>query len=241
MHALREKNNVANATRLNHETEAPKRKQHSSSEEVFRDIVRGLYDGRYVPGQRLVEADLTRDYGVSRGTARDALRQLGNEGLVSIDLHRGARIRRLSRKEMADILGLVEVLTGYSCRLCAERSSDEGFKTAFSGMYDDLMSHEDQTDSIAFVRARNRYFRGLVELSGNDELQRLMPTLHLHLIRVQVKSFEVENQMIRFEDYRRMGDAILQGEASRAESAGRRHVQKFAAVIASLPDHRFRS
>ena len=55
-----------------------------------------------------------------------------------------------------------------------------------------------------------------------------------------MKSHEVESQMIRFDDYRRMGEAILKGDAARAESAARRHVQKFAAVIASLPDHRFR-
>ncbi len=30
---------------------------------VYRGIVEGLYRGRYVPGQRLVEADLTREAG----------------------------------------------------------------------------------------------------------------------------------------------------------------------------------
>jgi len=211
----------------------------SSSAEICRDIVRGLYNGRFVPGQRLVEADLTQEYGVSRGTAREALRQLGTEGLVDINLHRGARIRRLSRKEMDDIIGLVEVLTGYSCRLCATRMDQPAIREAFTACLDELLSFEGRADSLGFVRARNRFFRALVDLSGNGELQRLMPTLHLHLIRVQVKSQEVESQMVRFADYRRIGEMIFKGEAARAEGAARRHVRSFAAAIASLPDNRF--
>jgi DNA-binding GntR family transcriptional regulator len=217
----------------------PTRKLQSSSEEIFRDIVRGLYAGRYVPGQRLVEADLTQEYGVSRSTAREALRQLGTEGLVHINLHRGARIRRLNRKEMNDILGLVEVLTGYSSGLCATRMDDLSVQSVFTQYFQDLLAFEERPDSLAFVRARNRFFRALVDLSGNGELQRLMPTLHLHLIRVQVKSQEIENQMVRFEDYREIGEAILQRDAVRAEALARRHVRNFAAVISSMPDHRF--
>ena len=48
---------------------------------VFRDIIRGLYEGRFAPGQRLVEGDLTTLYGVSRGPVREALSRLAAEGI----------------------------------------------------------------------------------------------------------------------------------------------------------------
>ena len=38
----------------------------SSPNMIFREIVQGLYKGSYVPGQRLVEADLTAKWSVSR-------------------------------------------------------------------------------------------------------------------------------------------------------------------------------
>ena len=47
----------------------------SSSDQIVRDVVRGLYEGRFVAGQRLVEPDLMRLYGVSRGTVREALKR----------------------------------------------------------------------------------------------------------------------------------------------------------------------
>ena len=39
----------------------------SSSDRVVETIVKGIRDGRLVPGQRLVESDLTTRLGVSRG------------------------------------------------------------------------------------------------------------------------------------------------------------------------------
>lgn len=212
---------------------------HSASDEIFQDIVTGLYEGRYVPGQRLVEADLTRQYGTGRRAVRGALKRLSAEGLVRISLHRGAQIRRLGRQDARDILVLLEYLTGLSARLCAGRMADPTLREAFSAAHEDLMVFETRSDSLGFVRARNRFFRSLVELSGNAELQRVMPSLHLHLIRVQVASPEVEDQIARFDDYRRIAEAILSGRPARAETTARRHVRRIAATIEGLPDSLF--
>jgi DNA-binding GntR family transcriptional regulator len=214
-------------------------RQTSSPEEVFRDVVRGLYDGRYAPGQRLIEADISRDYGVSRGTAREALKRLGAEGLVTTNLHRSARIRRLNRQEIKDILEIVELLTGYSCHRCAGRMTDPRQREAFANHYNAVMSFKDSENLPGFIKARNRFFRALVDLSGNSELQRLMPTLHLHLIRVQLKNSEVDDMMMWFESYRDIAEAVLEGDATRAEEAGRSHVRRFAELTEQLPERLF--
>lgn len=213
--------------------------QFSSPDEIFADVVRGLYDGRYAPGQRLVEADIAREYAVSRGTAREALKRLGSEGLVSTNLHHSARIRRLSRKEMRDTLEIMELLTGYSCRLCAIRMKDPEAHRIFSEHYKHLMSFRENEDRMGFVRARNRFFRSLVELSDNSELQRLMPTLQIHLIRVQLQSSRVDDAMTWFQGYAEIGEAVLRREAGLAEAAGQRHVRQFADLIETLPDNLF--
>ena len=90
------------AARGNKETSHPP----SSPELIFREIVQGLYNGTYVPGQRLVEVDLTQRWGVSRGTVREALNRLAAEGIVVLNRHRGAAIRVLNRAEMQDILAV---------------------------------------------------------------------------------------------------------------------------------------
>src|SRR5258708_20335204 len=71
---------------------------------VVNAIIRGVHAGRLVPGQRLVEADLTRNLGVSRGPVREALKRLAAEGIVTLNRHRGAFVRAMPRHQLPDTL-----------------------------------------------------------------------------------------------------------------------------------------
>jgi DNA-binding GntR family transcriptional regulator len=53
---------------------------------------RRILDGELAAGAPLREQRLTEDYRVARHTVRAALRALANEGLISIEPHRGARV-----------------------------------------------------------------------------------------------------------------------------------------------------
>ena len=53
-------------------------------------ILEGIHEGRYAPGQRLVEAEITQELGVSRGPLREAFRRLAADGTLEIQAHRGA-------------------------------------------------------------------------------------------------------------------------------------------------------
>src|SRR5258707_12411948 len=80
------------------------------SDFVASQIVRGLYAGRYVAGQRLVESSLAREFKVSRGSVREAFRRLAAEGVISITMHTGACIRSFTKSEALDVLRVFEVL-----------------------------------------------------------------------------------------------------------------------------------
>lgn len=211
----------------------------SSAQEIFRDIVKGLYEGRFVPGQRLVEADLTRIYGVGRGSVREALNRLAAERIVALNLHRGAQIRSLTRAEVRDILVLLEPMIGLAARLAARSIDVANARDRFGVVFDQLMSFEPRPDSFDLVRARNAFYRTLVEMGGNQELARVLPGMHVHLLRVQFRAFQPSFESERFSDYRSIGEAVLAGDVKRAELAGRRHVTRIATVLEGLPDHAF--
>ena len=71
----------------------------SGSDRVVAAIVGGILSGRYGPGQKLIEADITQAVGMSRGPVREALKRLDAEGIVTLMPHRGAYIRAMTRDE----------------------------------------------------------------------------------------------------------------------------------------------
>lgn len=204
----------------------------SSSDQIVEDVVRGLYEGRFVAGQRLVEPDLMRLYGVSRGTVREALKRLAAEGVVSTTAFRGAQIRHLSRAEARDILQLLEVTVGLAARLAAQGIAAPGARDTFVAAYENLASFAGREDSFDLVQARNRFYRAITRAGGNGALGRMIAGFHVHLIRTHLRPSAQE----RFADYRAMAEAILAGDGEHAEAAARRHMRHVLTALDSAPD-----
>jgi len=207
----------------------------SSSDQIVRDVVRGLYEGRYVAGQRLVEPDVMRRYEVSRSTVREAVKRLAAEGVVTVHPFRGAQIRQLSRSDAQNVLRILELLIGLAARLTAERIDEPGAREHFSECFEALMSFESERDSYDLVRARNRFYRAMTRIGGNKELDRLLPSFQVHLIRTHLKL----SREARFADYRRIAQAVLAGDEQAAENAGREHIRRTAETLRDAPDQAF--
>ncbi|MCC0004068.1 MAG: GntR family transcriptional regulator [Methylobacteriaceae bacterium] len=206
---------------------------------VYRGIVDGLYRGRYVPGQRLVEADLTRDFEVGRGSVREALSRLAAEGLVSMNLHRSATIRSLSRNETRDLVALLEVLNGFAARLAAERVEEGANRKLIAEAYASLADVEVQRDFLRFARARNTFYKTMVAMGANHELARLMPRTNVDLVRVQFRAYTTVDDDVRIEDYRAIYEAINEGAGRKAETAAKTHIRRLGDAIDKLPDAAF--
>ena len=203
---------------------------------IFHEIVQGLYKGSYVPGQRLVEADLTKKWNVSRGTVREALNRLSAEGIVTLSRHRGAAIRVLDRAEILDILDVLELMIGMAARLAARRIGEGTNRDRFTETFVALQQFRDQPASFELIRARNRFYRTMAAIGGNRELQDILGRMHVHLVRVQLQALHDNLMPDRFEDYSRVGEAVLAGDARRAEIAARRHVRNTGAVLSRVGD-----
>ncbi|MFV0279347.1 MAG: GntR family transcriptional regulator [Rhodoblastus sp.] len=208
---------------------------------VYRGIVDGLYRGRYVPGQRLVEADLTRDFEVGRGSVREALSRLAAEGLVTMNLHRSATIRSLSRPETRDLVALLEVLNGFAARLAAERVNESNNRMLIADAYSALVDPEVQRDFLRYARARNNFYRVMTAIGANHELARLMPRTNVDLIRVQFRAYTTVDDDTRIEDYRAIFDAINEGASRKAETAAKTHIRRLGDAIDKLSDGAFKS
>lgn len=209
----------------------------SSSDQIVRDVVRGLYEGRFVAGQRLVEPDLMRLYSVSRGTVREALKRLAAEGVVNLATFRGAQIRHLSRAEARDILELLEVTIGLAARLAARNLMKSGTRSGFLAAYETLASFAERHDSFDLVRARNCFYRAMTRTGGNHALGPLITGFNVHLIRTHLRRPAQE----RFADYGAITEAILSGDEEGAEAAARRHIRHAINALDETPDSVFAS
>lgn len=103
-------------------------KQNSSSEEaaevrcegIAKVLSHRIIHGIYQPGDRLIEAALSKEFVVSHGPIRDALRILDRVGLVTINSYRGAQVTEVSVREVQELYQVRSALVGIRARWIAE-------------------------------------------------------------------------------------------------------------------------
>src|SRR6266699_2332155 len=71
--------------------------------DAYRRLREAIIAGRFVPNERLVEANLSKVLGAGRTAVRAALVRLDQEGLVTREHNRGARVRLVSDAEALQI------------------------------------------------------------------------------------------------------------------------------------------
>ena len=197
-----------------------------------------IRDARYAPGQRLIEPELMREFGVGRGTIREGLRRLAAEGLVEWERYRGASIIRMSRRQVVDFLELRELLEGFAASRAAERLTAEGAKA--------LARLERTREAHSIVPAsydsyNNEFHALILRLSGNLELPAMLDQSRLPIVRLQFNRILLLPDQIKQSsaDHTRVVKAILKQKAATAAAAMRAHIRHSADCILSSPKHHF--
>lgn len=199
----------------------------SGPDTLVRDILGGLAEGRFVPGQRLSEPDLMQLYGVSRSTVREGLGRLSAAGVIVQARHRGAQIRHLQADEVRDVVRVMAVLLGLAARQASEAvalGADPGTFAAAALAYEAAPPGQAS-------RARTAYYRALLALAGNAELHRLLPMVQVHLILAQMQGAGGGAGRDVAVRRKAMVQAIIGGMPGPAEDAARAHVEGLTRIV----------
>lgn len=213
--------------------------QASAVDQLIEAIKLRVRAGRFAPGQRLVEADLMRDFHLSRGPIREALRRLAAEGLVRSEPFRGASIVRMSRRQVIELNQIREVLEGFAAAQAA-LNIDARSRAALARV-EKLWSAKASSRALSYGEYNRQFHALILEMAGNRELPAFIDRTRLAIFRLQFSTLLHSAGHIErsHADHADIVAAILKGDSRGAESAMRRHVRNTAAGILAAPDEYF--
>lgn len=219
------------------DTRTPPTRRGDTVNQLFERLKSAVLSGAFAPGQRLIEADLTRTYNVSRGPLREALRQLAAERLVEIIPNRGAVVRRLSRKEMADLFLIRQSLEGLAASLAATNMTRDDYRQRFRAAVKTIY---DKRRSGRFTEENELLHQIIVELADNLQLATLVHQLQLPLARFQIRSaVDQAHRDHSSMEHDRIIKAIMSGDPERADAAMRQHLKRASKRIMNLDESTF--
>lgn len=197
------------------------------------DLVRtAIQQGDFVPNQRLVEADLSVQFGASRAAVRTAIVQLAAEGLVERVQNRGARVRAVSLDEAIEISEVRMVVEGLCAAKAAERAIDDDL-AALRRIGEDMKDAVDRGDVFGYSELNRRLHATVRAVAGQsvagDVLERLRGQNVRHQFRLALLPGRAS---VSLPQHLEIIDAICARDPQRAEAAMRAHL---ASVIETLP------
>lgn len=198
----------------------------NTTDRALEQIRTAIQDGRYAPGQRLIEADLIEAFAVTRGPLREALRRLGTEGIVQLVPNRGAIVRMFSLKELIDLFRIRESVEGLAARLAAEKMVNADTKTSFSQAVAQIKRNQGQPDT-PFSLENQTIHDLILHHADNEQLSLLMKRLQLPIIRFQIRaSVDEDYRNASRAEHETVIAAVLSGDSDRAESAMKAHLRQ---------------
>src|SRR5690606_10748749 len=126
----------------------------------------------FKPGERLNEASLAQQLGVSRTPVREALMTLAHEGFLE-QAGRGYVRRRFDVQEMKDLYELRLGLEKECCIYAVRRATPEQVD-ALGAYLDHSRSNAADTPVTELVKLDEGFHQRLAQMTGNAELERMV-------------------------------------------------------------------
>jgi DNA-binding GntR family transcriptional regulator len=185
-----------------------------------------ILEGEYAPGQRIVELQLATEFGVSQAPVREALRELEALRLIVSEPHRGARVREITTRELAEVYPVRAALEEEAARAAAVRLG--GDVRALEAEYRAMRAAADRDDAHALVAHDVRFHRVIVEGSGNQTLLDLWSSLRVEsrTVITMVKDHPDLHEVAELP--RPVPEAFRTQDRARCGRMLRKHIEHFA-------------
>lgn len=132
-----------------------------------------ILEGRFAPGQRLIEADLCAEFATGRRQVKAAITALEFEGLVEQLPHRGARVRIVTPTEALHLSEARLALESLCLKRAASRMG-EAAKNELSALCEDLRRAATADDRDGFARINGKITACYIALADQPVLAEML-------------------------------------------------------------------
>lgn len=207
---------------------------------AYDEIADRIASGHLGARQRLTEAQLVRDLNVSRGAVREALNRLAADGLVELELNKGAVVREISRQDLADFLQVRALFESFAARRAAERINEPGARDIAQDLLEHCRALESRPNPAGVVENDTIYHDAMMALSGNALMAAEWRRMRRSRYRISfLHSLSDEQILDVARRHREIFEAIQDGNAERASELAGQNVRLVNSNIQRLDNETF--
>lgn len=194
----------------------------SLPKQVEQALKEAIFSGRIKPGEKLNEEKLAGEMHVSRVPIREALRLLGQQGIVTISENRGAHVTRLTASDVRELFEIRELLEPFAAALAAQSLTSRDINR-LAALLRRMETAAREDDRLKFFRADLEFHRIIWRLSGHRLLEKILSeTCEVYFACIHDIYHDLPLDLkARYVRHQAFFDVFKSGNAGRAETSFR--------------------
>ena len=198
---------------------------------VYEKIKQNIESGIYSPAQSLPEATLAAEYGVSRNTIKKALLMLENDGYITMDLNKGAKVSSYSKDEVLQFLALREVLEGFIMREAVPAFTATDIHRLKSTL-DKMADFKVNGDLLSYSKCNQEFHKIIYDACPNKTAVDVTLKLKNQMRKYNSKTILIPGRADQsFSEHNAIYQAIAEHDSDKAEACIRLHVHNVRDVF----------
>ena len=192
--------------------------------DAYHVLREAIVSGQFHPNERLVEASVATKLGVGRTAVRAALVRLDQEGLVTLEVNRGARVRLISDREALEIEEVRATLEAMLARRAATRATAAHLRELRQVVVE-MRERVAEKDAIGYSELNASFHQVIWAAADHPTTSRLVGGLKSQSIRFQYQTIMRPGRTERsLREHEAVLNALKAHDPDAAESAMREHL-----------------
>ncbi|PLW78577.1 GntR family transcriptional regulator [Cohaesibacter celericrescens] len=204
-------------------------------DDAYNRLKHAILTNELLPGYQAPEPEVAAWLNMSRTPVREALIQLQSEGLVELIPRRGVRVLPIQAKDMREIYEILSALEPSAAENIARRGLTEEDLAPLEQATSEMEQALDANDLIAWAEADDRFHRALLEINGNERLNKIVSALIDQAHRARMMTLRLRKKPVKStQDHRKILEYLRNGEAKKAGALFRQHRNRASTELLNI-------
>lgn len=191
---------------------------------IFERVREDILNGKYANGDKIVEAKLADELGVSRTPVREALKQLELDGLVESLPNRGVVVKGITTQDIDDIYSIRLAIEAIAAKWAVERMDNEEVEQ-LKEIYDLMEFYTFKEDVEKTFELNTKFHETMYRGTKSRYLEHVLKDFQLFIKSTRSESLKSEGRIDRaLKEHKHIVDAFKERNSDKAVEAVVNHI-----------------